>query len=144
MLESLPEYMEVIMSALTDFNPTCADSIKQGFKQIVDMAQSASGRQSLSTTFRSVSLGSHHFCSLCSPITSPNSSDILELYAVLAADYMSAVQYAGLWLRFYGKHDLIDIAFDLYQDICQFHMQSFFPVITRMKNVSLLLFSWCV
>jgi hypothetical protein len=75
-------YLDVVYTALNNYNPACSASVHNGFLKINDLMKTESGRKSLSSSFNT-----------CNQIPS-DSDNINYFYEAIIGTYMSQIQYS--------------------------------------------------
>ncbi|XGW17982.1 hypothetical protein V3C99_002521 [Haemonchus contortus] len=98
------EYLEVVQNSITRTSPECAQSVTTAFNQVASLLQTASGRQSLKTTFN-----------LCEDLDPTDAKQIETFWQTVYSPYMEIVQYSG------DNADLFTNILTIQHAICRFH-----------------------
>ncbi|VDO45344.1 unnamed protein product [Haemonchus placei] len=98
------EYLEVVQNSITRTSPQCAQSVTTAMNQVASLLQTASGRQSLKTTFN-----------LCEDLDPTDAKQIETFWQTVYSPYMEVVQYSGDNAGFFASLLTIQNA------ICRFH-----------------------
>ncbi|CAJ0599174.1 unnamed protein product [Cylicocyclus nassatus] len=112
------EYLEVVQNSITRNSQQCAQSVTTAFNLVASLLTTASGRQSLKTTFN-----------LCEDLDPTNAQQIETFWQTVYSPYMEVVQYSGDNAGLF--HNLLTIQ----NAVCRFH-DSNANSLTKLKQVN--------
>ncbi|KAK6740638.1 hypothetical protein RB195_008853 [Necator americanus] len=112
------EYLEVVQNSITRDSQQCAQSVTTAFNLVASLLTTASGRQSLKTTFN-----------LCEDLDPTNAQQIETFWETVYSPYMEVVQYSG------DNAGSFHHSLTIHNAICRFH-DTDASSLTKLKQVN--------